>query len=79
MSFSDKDVACVGRKGLETINTFSLKHNDLNLEDPIPMYEYNEKQEDVRARRYEQMRKRKHDADPDSTPTCLWTKVFCSY
>ena len=42
MSFSGKDVACVGRKGLETINTFSLKHNDLNLEDPIPMYEYNE-------------------------------------
>ena len=42
VSFSGKDVACVGRKGLETINTFSLKHNDLNLEDPIPMYEYNE-------------------------------------
>ena len=40
VSFPGKDVACVGRKGFETINAFSLKHNDLNLENPI--YEYNE-------------------------------------
>ena len=76
--FPGKDVACVGRKGLETVNAFSLKHNDLNLENPIPIYEYNEnrktyvhnncRKKHANARRYEQMRKRKHDADPDSTP-----------
>ena len=70
ISFQDKDVACVGRKGVETINSFSLKHNELDAENPIPIYDYNKNQKTyvhkscrkkhTNARRYEQIKKRKY-------------------
>ena len=37
ISFTEKDYSCVGRKGLESINAFSIEHNP---ENPIPLFEF---------------------------------------
>ena len=40
ISFRENDYSCVGRKGLESINTFSIKLNEINPENPIPLFEF---------------------------------------
>lgn len=76
ITFTQNDYACVGRKGLETINTFTLKHNELDPENPIPIHEFEENQKKyvhtgcrknhTNIRRYDQMSKRKHAVEYDA-------------
>ena len=76
ISFSEKDYSCVGRKGLESINAFSIKHNEINPENPIPLFEFDRnkkvyvhescRKNHTNARRLDQKRKRKREDDMDS-------------
>ena len=62
-----KDFACINRKGLAAINDFSVKYNEQNPVNIIPIYAFdgNAKQyvyercrkAHTNTRRYEQMRK----------------------
>ena len=66
----------MGRKGLESINAFSIKHNEINPENPIPLFEFDRnkkvyvhescRKNHTNARRLDQKRKRKREDDMDS-------------
>ncbi|KAG1667334.1 SCAN domain-containing protein 3 [Nymphon striatum] len=72
ISPAKKGVARLSRKGLASINEFTLKHNELNPEDPIPIHVFDEnikqyvhekcRKKHANTRRYEQLSKRKHDS-----------------
>ena len=76
ISPAEKEVARVSRKGLASINEFTLKHNELNPEDPIPIHVFDEniqqyvhekcRKKHANTRRYEQLSKRKHDVATNS-------------
>lgn len=77
LSLTEKGYACVGRKGLASINEFTLKHNELNPDVQIPLHVFDEnvkqyvhekcRKRHSNSRRYEQLSKRKHDLASDST------------
>ena len=66
----------MGHKGLESINAFSIKHNDINPENPIPLFEFDRnkkvyvhescRKKHTNARRLDQKRKLKQEDDMDS-------------
>ena len=66
----------MGRKVLESINAFSIKHNEINPENPIPFFEFDRNKKvyvhescckkHTNARRLDQKRKRKWEDDMDS-------------
>lgn len=66
----------MGRKGLESINAFSIKHNEINPENPIPLFEFDRnkkvyvhescRKQHTNARRLDQKRKLKREDDMDS-------------
>ena len=72
----EKDYSCVGRKGLESINAFSIKHNEINPENPIPLCKFDRnkkvyvhescRKKHTNARRLDQKRKRRREDDMDS-------------
>ena len=40
INLKEQNHACVGLKGLETINNFSVKHNELYSEKKLPIFEF---------------------------------------
>ena len=40
INLKERNHACVGIKGLETINNFSVKHNELHPEKKLPIFEF---------------------------------------
>ena len=85
ISLDANNCACVTQKGLDTINTFSVKYNELRPESAISIHEFvaNKKQcvhESCRkthcnTRRYEQMRKRKHGEDGEEAESICRAKL----
>lgn len=85
ISLDANNCACVTQKGLDTINAFSVKYNELRPESAIPIHEFdaNKKQyvhESCRkthynTRRYEQMRKRKHGEDGEEVESICRAKL----
>ena len=73
ITFTVEQYACLGPKGLATINAFTIKHNELNPEKPIPIHTFDENKKQYvhekcrkkhsNTRRYEQVCKRKHDVN----------------
>ena len=76
ISLREKDYSCVGRKGLESINAFTIKRNEINPENLIPLFEFDRNKKvyvhesclkkHTNARRLDQKRKRKREDDMDS-------------
>ena len=72
---SAKDYGCVGSQGLATINKFTLKHNELNKDKPIPIYKFDENRKlyvhvtchrnHTNTRRYEHLCERKSIDEDD--------------
>ena len=87
IQFAVNDYACVGIKGLQTINAFSLKHNEVNPKNPIPIIDFEEndkkyvhhscRKNHTNARRYEQMMKRKREAELDPVVLRSGKQSFC--
>ena len=40
INLKERNHACVGLKGLETINNFSVKHKELHPEKKLPIFEF---------------------------------------
>ena len=40
INLKERNHACVGLKGLETINNFPVKHNELHPEKKLPIFEF---------------------------------------
>ena len=65
----------MGRKGLESINAFSIKYNEINPENPIPLFEFDRnkkvyvhescRKKHTNARWLDQKRKRKRKREDD--------------
>jgi len=80
ITYSAKDYGWVGRKGLATINEFTLKHSELNKDKPIPIYKFHENRKlyvhvtcrthHTNTRRYEKLCKRQ-SIDEDYTSSNL--------
>jgi len=78
INLKERNHACVGIKGLETINNFSVKHNELHPEKKLPIFEFDGselyvhtdcRKRHTNTRRYEQKKRKREDESTDVGPT----------
>ena len=75
----------MGLKGLETINNFSVKHNELHPEKKLPIFEFDGSKRYVHTdcrkrhtntRRYEQTKRKREDESGDVGPTAVFRSAL---